>query len=179
MAIIPNPPTPQDPSSDVAIFNGIVQSTRTGVAGLLASLTAATTFASTSIQPVLSYTLPGYLAGSGGGGLAPGALLRFKLWGSNGGSVSTNTITISFGGTTMALAVTATSGLWWAEAHVLNLTTATQALEIHGAAGATAIAPTQTTATINTATPTLVTVSSTNSVASMLTTLGATVEIVQ
>lgn len=178
MAILPPIPTPLDPSSGPATDQQQNLNIAAGVAGLLASLSASFVSASTSIQTFLAYTLPGYVAGQAGG-LAPGALLRFKAWGTNGAGATACTVTLSFGGTTVALVVTGTSTTWTVEGHVLNRSTSVQAMELHGVQATTALLGTQATAAINTAAPVAVLLQSTNATASNMTVLGATIEVVQ
>lgn len=172
MPNIPNVPTPADPSGIIAAFNALVASIKAGISGVLVALGSPTVFAATTAQTIMAYTLsPSQLP--------VGGYLRIRLWGVNGGSVSTNTLTCNFGALALSVAVTGTSAAWYAEFNINNYGAATQQGEAHAVQGTTPVALANTAGTVNTAAAVAITVTSTNSVASQLTVNGGTMEIVQ
>ena len=94
-------PSYSDPSQVLNTVDTVITSVNNGVTGITASLPVATATSGTAIVTILSSTLPT---------LGLGQTLHVHAWGVNDSNANARTVTFSFGGSTDAVVVTATSG---------------------------------------------------------------------
>jgi hypothetical protein len=169
------PPNFSEPSQVLASLNSTIQSINTATPGLITSLQVPLNPSSTSAVTALSTAVT----------LNVGQAIRVKAWGVNGGSVSTNTISIVYGASssTTSVAVTGTSANWWVECELSNVGTTASPKVIsscYGAQGSTLITTTTTTDTSDIASNAqTLSLTTTASVASQQTINGAFIEYVR
>jgi hypothetical protein len=178
-ATVPNIPSSSqysEPSQIIGTLNYLIAQLNSLLPGQVASIPVPFTTATTTIVPVLTYSNVI---------LNVGQAMHVHAWGVNGGSASTNTITIAYGSgpTSLATVVTGTSAKWWVDCYLQNVGTVASPvvqMECHGAQATTLITTGETSDTSDVATtPMTLILQSTASVASQQTVQGAYFEYVR
>jgi hypothetical protein len=107
-----------DPTNGLGSLNSVVQSINNGVSGVVSVLPAPVSTSGTSIYTLQTITLAN--------GLPVGQTFHIHVYGVNDSNADARTLTFSFGGSTCALTVTATSGTWMADFYVTSTGASTE-----------------------------------------------------
>ena len=169
-ANIPLQTGPNDPALDLYYNNQTIQSYNAGVNGNLAELLASAATTLTTIQPLLSYVMPG------GQLNAAGQAIHVKAWGVNSADANVKTVTFAYGAATCALVVTGSANTWIADFYVVKTAAAAQITECDGKTGTTNVASVQGTGTNTDTAATTILVQGTAATAGTITLVGAYVE---
>ena len=169
-ANIPLQAGPNDPALDLYYNNQTIQSFNAGVNGNLATLPASVATTLTTIQPLLTYVMPG------GQLNAVGQAVHVKAWGVNSADANVKTVTFAYGAATCAQIVTGSGQTWIADFYVVKTAAAAQVTECDGKTGTTAIASVQGAGTNTDTAATTILVQGTAATAGTITLVGAYVE---